>query len=71
MYLLSEVHMHPDHLELRKVLANFIMQNARRSESQLTAASRVAESTIVLQLSSSKRFVLYHCAMIGCFCAVV
>lgn len=54
MYLLSQVHVHPDHLELRKVLANFIMQNKKRTASQLTAASRVAESTIVLQLSNSK-----------------
>lgn len=57
MYILALVHMHPDHLELRKVLANFIMQTSQRSESHMRAASRVAESTIVLQHSNAKRSV--------------
>lgn len=55
VHLLSEVHMHPDHVALRTVLASHIMQTARRSAAQLTAASRIAESTIVLQLSGTKR----------------
>lgn len=68
MYLLSQVHIYPDNCELRKVMANFVMQQQQNKTintgslrrwnepKHRAAVSRVAESTIVLELKMSNDF---------------
>lgn len=56
IYLLSTVHIHPDNMMLRNVLANFLLSNYKKSHKYLIAASRIAQSTISLQLTSCQRF---------------
>ncbi|XP_037044257.1 tetratricopeptide repeat protein 37 [Bradysia coprophila] len=51
-YLLSTVHIHPENMMLRNVLANFLLSNYKKSQKYLIAASRIAQSTICLQLTS-------------------
>lgn len=51
------VHIHPENMLLRNVLANFLLSNYKKSQKYSIAASRIAQSTISLQLTSGQRFV--------------
>ncbi|KAJ6641678.1 Tetratricopeptide repeat protein 37 [Pseudolycoriella hygida] len=54
VYLLSRVHIHPDNMKLRNVLANFLLLNYKKSPKYLIGASRIAQSTISLQLNANQ-----------------
>lgn len=60
MYLLSTIHIHPDSMLLRNVLAHFLLSNYKKSQKYLIAASRIAQSTISLQLALFERFELFY-----------
>lgn len=50
-YILLKIHMYPNRPLLRKVLANFLLKNYPTTEKYLLGASRIAQSTIILQNS--------------------
>lgn len=54
-YLYSQVHLFPDKPLVRKVIANFLLNNFNKEEKNLKAANRMVEGTIAMLRVDSKR----------------
>jgi superkiller protein 3 len=51
-FLIGKVHAHPHRAQLRKVLANYLLKNYKKTfKNHLRVASRIAQSSIILGLA--------------------
>lgn len=57
-YLYTQIHHFPDKPLLRKVLANYLLNNIAKNEKHSLAATCMVQGTIVMQRTHSKRYAL-------------